>query len=334
MTFPLSMNRRDVLRVLGTSATIFSAPAFAEWKPARPIECVVAASPGGGADIYARVMQHVLQDRKLLGGQPFIVNNRPGGAGNIAAGELLRNPGEANVFTMYSTSFALAQVTGDFRYDLLQDFTIGPTLIQETMVVGVRADSPLKTGADLVAMLHKDPGSLRIAVAPLMYGHVHAALLKPLSAAGVRIDKLTVATYRSSGDSVVALMGGHIDVVTCTSTTLSAQLKAGSVRCLAVTGKKRLAGVYANVPTWLEQGVNASYHSVVGIMFPRGVPLDQLVFWDNRFRALSDSAEWTNALDRNGVTPYFLPSVNATRLVASEVAESRTLLAGLLIGHK
>jgi hypothetical protein len=111
----------------------------------------------------------------------------------------------------------------------------------------------LRVGTDLVAALKADPSKLRIAVAPALGQNTHMAIAKPLKAAGVAIDKLTIAPFRSSGESVTALLGGHVDVVSATAPVIVPHVQAGKLRILASASAQRGSGPLAEVKTWREQ---------------------------------------------------------------------------------
>src|SRR5690606_6264865 len=97
----------------------------AAWQPTTNIEYIVPAGPGGAVDTYGRIMAKIFDDQKMLG-QPLLILNKPGGAGMIAANELIRKPGDANLFAMFSTGYIISSLLGDFRHDLQNDFTMGP----------------------------------------------------------------------------------------------------------------------------------------------------------------------------------------------------------------
>jgi putative tricarboxylic transport membrane protein len=320
-----ALNRRGTLAVLLgalAGANAFAAP----WKPTGQVEYVIPSAAGGAVDIYGRVMKKFFDTHGSLGGQAFIITNRPGGQGMIAAAPVVERPGDADIFTMLSTGFMLGQILGEYKHDLLKDFTIGPIFFEEALVVAVRADSPIKDAADMVARLKKDPGSLRVAVAPGLNNHIHIAILKPLKVAGVATDKMTVAPFRSSAESVVALRGGHVDVVSASAANVVTGVSSGALRVIAVSSAARLPGVLAKAPTWKEQGIDSVYTSVEGVLFPPGITAEQIGFWDDRFRELSRSPEWAATLQQYEVTPRFMDHVQARAYVASELQESARLL--------
>src|SRR5690606_29239128 len=155
----ISVKRRSLVRLAMaiSLAAGMSLQASAEWQPETNVEYFVPAGPGGAVDTYARIMGKIMDDKKLLNGKQLIVHNKPGGAGMIATQELVRRPGNGHVFSLFNNGYIISKELGDFRYDLEKDFTMGPVLYQESMGVAVSADSPIRTGSDLLEALKKDP---------------------------------------------------------------------------------------------------------------------------------------------------------------------------------
>lgn len=319
--------RRCALPVLAVLCA--QAPAQAQWRPTAQVEYIIPAAAGGAVDTYGRVMKKIFDSRGQLGEQTFIISNKPGGHGMIATAPVVKRTGDAHLFTMLSSGYILGQVLGDFKHDLRKDFTIGPILFEESLAVAVPADSPIRNATDLVERLRRDPASLRIAVAPGLKGHIHIGILKPLKTAGVDTTRLTVAPFRSSAESLNALRGGHVDVVSASSTNMVPGLQSGALRVIAVSSAQRLPGVFAQVPTWREQGVDSVFTSVQGVMFPPGLSEEQIRFWDERFRELSREPDWINIMRTSEVTPRFMDHVQAKAYVTQQLQSSTELLREL-----
>ena len=144
-------------------------------------------------------------------GQTVLPENRVGAGGAIALQALAQQAGNGHWLGTFHTGAIAGAVTGLIKADVRQ-FPPVAMMVEETSVVAVRADSPLRSATDLVAALKANPASLRIAVAPALGQNTHLAIGKPLKTAGVAVDKLTIAPFRSSGESVQALIGGHVQL--------------------------------------------------------------------------------------------------------------------------
>lgn len=326
------MNRRLAAALLAGSCLLAPlAQAQAAWKPAERINFVIGVAPGGTVDLYARGIKDTLDTLKLVNGQTILVENKVGAGGALAMQLLKSQSGNAGYLGTFHTGAIAGAVTGLIKADP-RDFTPVAMLVEETSLVAVRADSPLKTGTDLVAALKADPTKLRIAVAPALGQNTHMAIAKPLQVAGVVIDKLTIAPFRSSGESVTALIGGHVDVVSATAPVILPQVQAGKLRILASAAPEPGTGVLAGVKTWREQGVPADYVSYNGVMLPPGVNAEQIRFWEEALRKVSQDKNWIALVERSGNKPIFRGYVESHRYLMSEWKATTELAASLNLG--
>ena len=170
---------------------------------------------------------------------------------------------------------------------------------------------------------------MSFAVAPTRGLNTHLAIAKPLKVAGVPVDKLTVVPFRSSGESMTALLGGNVDVVSATSPAVMPQVQAGKVRVLASAAPHRGIGMLAGISTWREQGVAADYISYNGVLLPGGVDAEQTRFWEDALRKVAESAEWQAMVVKSGNQPMFKGYVDSHRYLQAELAETRALVTAL-----
>lgn len=301
------------------------------WLPSQNINYVIGVAPGGSVDIYARGIKQALDNLKLANGQTVIAENRPGAAGLLALQQLQRNRGNAHYVSTFHTGAVAGQASGMLKGDL-REFVPVAMLVEETTLFTVGADSPLKTAQDMLAALKRDPSSLKLAVAPARGLNLHLALAKPLKLAGIDVSKLTVVPFRSSADSMAALLGGHVDMVAATGPTVVPLAQGGKVRMLASCSAQRGSGPLAEVPTWREMGVATDYASYNGVLLPGGVDAEQIRFWENALRQVSQSPEWRAMVEKSGNKPIFKGYVDSHRYMEAELNESRALVATLGIG--
>lgn len=301
------------------------------WKPAEMIRYVIGVAPGGSVDLYARGIKQMLESQQLVHGQTVLAENKPGAAGLLGLQQLQRNRGNAHHLGTFHTGSIAGQATGMLKADM-REFVPVAMMVEETSLIAVRADSPLRNVQDLLARLQRDAESVSFAVAPVRGLNTHLAIAKPLKVAGVAVDKLTVVPFRSSGDSMVALLGGNVDVVSATGPTVMPQVQAGKVRVLASAAPQRGSGLMAAVPTWREQGVAADYVSFNGVLLPGGVDAEQIRFWENALRQVAQSPEWQALVEKSGNRPIFKGYVDSHRYLEAELAETRALVTALGLG--
>jgi putative tricarboxylic transport membrane protein len=268
----------------------------ADWKPTAQIEIVIPNSPGGGNDAVGRLLQKLLQDRRLIP-TAAIVSNKPAGGGSATLSYLGQKANDPHIIAVVSITQQLNYITGT-QAQRYRDFTPLATMIGDFIGFAVRADSPITSGKDLLERLKKDPSSVAAGITALG-GNNHVALVLAARSAEVDTRKLKTPVFQSSGDSVTALLGGHIDLHIGSVGPLAKQLEAGKVRLLAVTSDQRLPGPLAAVPTWKEQGIAGTFNTWRGLWGPKGMTADQVAFWDDTFERISKDPQWKENLAAN-----------------------------------
>ncbi|MFM6997310.1 MAG: Bug family tripartite tricarboxylate transporter substrate binding protein [Limnohabitans sp.] len=333
----MSITRRHCLSAglasLATAGLLASGNSWAQaaFKPTERISYILGVAPGGSVDIYARGVQEQLQQLNLLNGQTMIIDYKPGGAGIISLQALQKTAGTGLGLGTFHTSTLVAIGAGMLKADL-REYPPVAMMVEETQLVAVRADSPIRNAQDLVQALLKDPASQKIGVAPSLGSGTHFSIAKPLKAAGVNIRQLTVAPFKASSESMSALLGGHIDVISATAPVIMPQVAAGKVRVLASASPTRGTGPLAQVPTWREQGVAADFVSYNGILLgPNSTPA-QIAFWEDALRKVSQQPAWQALVERNGGRPVFRNAAESMQYMVSEQAAINSLVQDMGLG--
>ncbi|MES2564051.1 MAG: tripartite tricarboxylate transporter substrate binding protein [Pseudomonadota bacterium] len=302
-----------------------AALAATEWRPERNIEVIVGVPPGGPLDGTARLMQKFLEKRHF--GISVAVMNKAGGSHAIAMAYLNQHAADAHYVSMALPNLLTNRIIGAHPLTYT-DVTPLALLTSEYIGMSVRAESPLKTGKDLLAKMRADPGSLTFAITSRASGN-HIAAGTVLKAAGIDLKKVKFVSFKGAAETTVAVLGGHVDVVMATPTSTWRHVQAGKMRMLAVTAPQRLAGEVSAVPTWKELGVNAvsaNWRSVVG---PKGLTPAQIAYWDQTLSAMVKSAEWQESLKSNQWEDEYLNSANTVKFMREEYKELEALLTEL-----
>lgn len=327
------MRKTSIMSVAATLAacvaSMSAVPAMAQsaWKPERNVEIISGTAAGGAVDRANRTVQKIWQEKKIVEATSAVVN-KPGGGNTIAWNYINQHAGDGHYVSIAPYTLLTNKIVGMTPLTW-SDFSVIALLFNEYITVSVRSDSPIKTAADLVQRLKKDPSSLSIAVASTLGNHIHIGIAKPLKAAGVDIKKLKVVAFKSSGESVTALLGGHIDVVSSTTPNVIGQLQAGTIRVIAIGSAARLPGGLAGVPTWKEQGVNDVFNASQGAIGPKALSVPQMAFWETAFQKLSQTDEWKKELAGNYWDGNFLGGKEAEKYYAGQAAELREILTDL-----
>ena len=305
--------------------------AAADWKPANQVEIVVPNSPGGGNDAVGRLLQKLMQERRLIPTAANVVN-KPAGGGSAALTYLGQKTSDPHFMAVVSITQQLNYITGT-QAQRYRDFTPLATMIGDFIGFAVRADSPIASGKDLLERLKKDPSALSAGITAIG-GNNHIAYVLAARSGGIDTRKLKVPVFQSSGDSLTAMLGGHIDLHIGSVSQLVKQLEAGRVRVLAVTSDQRLTGPMASVPTWKEQGIAGTFNTWRGIWGPKGMSNEQVAFWDDVLERISRDAQWKENLAANLWESDYRNSGDTLRYLDALHVELRDVLKELGLAVK
>jgi putative tricarboxylic transport membrane protein len=209
------------------------------------------------------------------------------------------------------------------------DFTALAVLGIEYECVAVRADSPLKTGKDLLDRLKKDPAALSVSIGTSLGNSGHLAFALAMKAAGIDIRKLKTVAFNSAADGTTALLGGHIDLASTPPSAVLPHVQAGKLRVLALTAPTRAHGELANVPTWKELGVNSTHEVWRGVIGPRGMPRAQVAYWDDVLGKLVKTDAWKKDLEQSQIENVYRNSTETVKYLKTEYDEARGILTDL-----
>jgi putative tricarboxylic transport membrane protein len=293
------------------------------WKPERPVEITVPSGPGGSNDVAGRVIQKLFDDLKLLG-QPSSVVNRDGGGHTIAYSYVQQRAGDPHRIGIMSTPILMNFVEGRTQMSY-KDVTPIAYMITEPMVAAVRADSPIKTGQDLLNALKKDPNSLSIALTSV--GH-RVSIGIPMQKAGVDTKGVRVVVFKSGGETTTAVLGGHADVVVTSVSSLVPHQTGGKLRGIAVSADQRLGGPLASIPTWKELGYVSS-GSWKGIVAPPNITPAQIAFWEQVSQKAAQSKEIAEYAEKNQWLVEFKNAAETRKWMEEETARLQGVLTAL-----
>ncbi|HEV7820205.1 MAG TPA: tripartite tricarboxylate transporter substrate-binding protein, partial [Burkholderiales bacterium] len=187
------------------------------WKPSRPIAFITPSSPAGSLDLTARLMQKVWDDARTIG-VPIVVINKPG-AGNGIAWTYLNERIDGHAIAIGNTNLVSNPVTGAHSIGH-RDVTPLALLFDDYFALVVRADSPLKTMADVRDRLRADPGSVAVGFGPGIGAGSHTGAAVAWKAMGIDVRKSRFVPYKSAGDGIVAMLSGEIEVVCGTAANM------------------------------------------------------------------------------------------------------------------
>ncbi len=314
--------------VMFVSALLLAAGVEAQtWKPEKQVEIIIGTSPGGPQDRMGRAVQRILQERKLVT-TPLTVVNKAGGGGSLALNFLNQHPGDGHFMAVNALATLTNHITAKSTISP-SDLTPLAMMGAEYVGITVRAESPLKTGKDVLDMLRKDPTSLSVAVGTALGNATHLSFVLAMKAGGVDIKKLKTVVFGSGGDSMTALLGGHVDVAASAPSAMLPQVQAGKLRIIVIGAPVRLGGELAKIPTWKEIGVNSAFDLWRGLAGPKGMTRAQIQFWDVALGALVKTDEWKKELAENQVENIYKNSADTALQWKAEYDEVKGVLTEL-----
>jgi tripartite-type tricarboxylate transporter receptor subunit TctC len=257
------------LRLLGVAAAlslaIGAAPAAAEY-PDHPVKVVVPFAAGGPTDVMARLVAQKLSDALK---QQFYVENRPGAGGNIGMAEVARAKPDGYTLLVASSSYVVnPSLYAKAPYDPYKDFAPITLAAASPNIVVVNASFPAKSVKELIELLKKEPGKYTIANPGIGTTPQLAAELFKLS---LHLDATSVP-FGGAAPAIQSAISGHTPIAFSALPPTSPQVKAGTLRGLAVTSAKRSAAL-PDVPTLEEAGIKEQESETMqGIFAPAGTP--------------------------------------------------------------
>jgi len=252
--------------VLAVVAMLAGVGASAQDYPSRPVKIVVPFAAGGPADVYARFLAQRLQDAM---GQPFVVEDRPGGGSVVGTDIVAKSPADGYTLLLMSNTHTVNEsLMPQKPFQLMRDFTPVAPINYSDLVLVVNPSVPAKSLQELIAMAKAQPGKLNYASSgPGTPYHMAGELFKAM--AGLDIVHVP---YKESSGARTGVLGGQVEMMFDAVTVMNEHVKAGKVRALATSGKAR-SSVMPDVPTLAEAGV-PGYEAVIwlGLIAPKNTP--------------------------------------------------------------
>lgn len=297
------------------------------WKPSRHVELVAPSAAGGGSDTIARLVQRVLQENRIVE-TPVNVVNKAGAGGTLAWAGLNQHPGDGHYIAISTANLLTNFIAGRSTLNYTELTPIAQ-LFSEYAAFAVRADSPIKSGRQLMEMLKRDPASVSAAVGTTLGSGTHIALALTAKSVGADAKRLKAVVFPGAGNALAALLGGHVDIMGSPASNLIPHVLDGKVRLIAVTSPKRLGGALAQVPTLREQGANVEIDNLRGVIGPKGLSAGQLAYWEGALRKMSESADWRKYLEQNVWENSYTGPEGSRKALQVQTEEMRAGLAEL-----
>ncbi len=287
--------------------------ANAQTWPDKPVRIVVPFASGGPADVYARVLGQKLQD---VLGQPFVIENRPGGGAIVGTEAAAKSPADGYTLLLMSNTHTVNESL--FRtkpYSLMRDFVPVAPINYSDLVLVVHPGVQAKSLKDLLEQARSKPKALNYASSgPGTPYHMAGELFKAM--AGVDIVHVP---YKGSAGARTDVMGGQVQMMFDAVTTMAPMVKSGQLVALGTTGTAR-SSVLPNVPTVAEAGV-PGYEATIwlGILAPAGTPKAIVDKLNAEITKITTSAATKEAWGKQGATPMSMTPDEFTRYLRADI---------------
>jgi putative tricarboxylic transport membrane protein len=306
-------------------AAVQGAHAQPAWRPDKPVEIIVPTGASGINDANARLLQKAMQELKLVP-TPVLVNNKPGGNQSLAVVYLNQHPADAH-YLLYATATIFTNQIAGVTQLHYTDFTPLALLLVEYSVITVAANSPMKSMRDMVERLRADPESVAFGVVA-RGGPNHLAAAQAMRTAGIDPKRLKMVVFKTNAESLIAVIGGHIQAVVSSVSAALPQVQAGNARMLGVTAPQRVGGSIANVPTMREQGIDAlGIANWRGVFGAKGITPAQIAYWEDVIGRTTTTDDWKKQLDTNNLVSRFMRNREFAKYLEMEYGATRATMA-------
>ena len=317
----MSQQHLGVFLACITGFSAFGLQAQTAW-PQKTVRIMVGFPGGSTPDTAARILADGLSK---LWGQPVVVEAKVGAAGNLAADGVAKANDDHTLGVVINGNLTSAKLLNPkLPYDPTKD--LWPVSLLATAPLLLVSPADLPTGAAWVS-------AVRQANDKYSYGSVGIGSVGHL---GMEVIKSAIGNfgavhvpYSANPAIITAMLGGQVQMALMPPALALAHVQAGKLRVVGVSADRRLPGVFANVPTWKEQGVNLIYGGWRSIVGPKGLTAAQVAFWEGALRRASQSAEWKAELERNYWTDDFVTSAQFRKDLDKDYADMKAVLVEL-----
>ena len=290
----------------------------------RSLTIMAPAAPGGGWDQTARVLQKVIQDNSLASNTQVV--NVTGAGGTIGLAQLVNSHQGDGDYLMVTGLIMMGAILTNESAVTLDQVTPLIRLIGEYEVFVVPADSPYQTLADFITSWKADPAAVAIAGGSAGgTDHMLAGLLA--QAVGIDVSKVNYIPHSGGGESLAALLGGHVAAGLNGYAELETFIQAGRLRALAFSSESRIEGI--DIPTFVEQGINVSLANWRSVVAPPGITPEQKADLLKLVDNIYNSESWKTAVKENNWIDMYLSGPEYDTFMTEETTRVTAVLKSI-----
>ncbi|MDQ2081132.1 tripartite tricarboxylate transporter substrate binding protein [Xanthobacteraceae bacterium Astr-EGSB] len=298
------------------------------WKPTERVEVVVGVSPGGSMDRTARAVRDALVKGGFIS-QTSVVVNKPGGGHSVAYSYTARQKGNPHVIQVTGMPILTNRLLGRSPINY-KEFTPLGVVFSEKTAFAVRTESPIKDARDLVDRLKLDPAGISFSVSSGVGTVQYFSVAQIAKSLGLELKKLKTVSFKGSSEGITATLGGHVDVLATAVGTIAPFVESKQLRFIALAADERMTDeIMANVPTWREVGVDASFDMWRAVIAPKNLTAPQIKFWEGALKAITMSDEWKKLIEEQQLSARYNTAAETAALMDKEDKMYHELLSAL-----
>ncbi len=315
--------------------TLTAAPFVFAWEPTKPVEFIIPAGTGGGADQMARLIQGIVQKHKLME-EPLIVINKSGGAGAEGFLDVKGANGDPHkIIITLSNLFTTPMATGvPFNW---KDLTPVAMLALDQFILWTNVDEPYKDAKEYIAAA-KAAGPSKFKMGGT--GSKQEDQIITVALEKATGTKFIYVPFKGGGDVAVQLVGGHVNSTVNNPAEAVSQWRAGKLRAQCVFDSERIpfktkvteTQSWNDIPTCKEAGLPIDYVMLRGIFMPGGVTAEQTKYYVDLLTKVRATQEWKDYMERGAFNPTFMVGAEFTKWLEAAETNHRNLMteAGFL----
>lgn len=300
--------RKGFALIASLLAIAVAAPVFAQatFTPSQNIEWIVTSSPGGGSDIYTRVIGDIMTKMNLINGKTILVNNKTDGGGEVGRLTVSRVAAgrQADHTLLTFNSGDLMPMVANTA-NRIENFTPIALMAVDKQLLYIGQQSKYKTFADVIAAV-KAGQDVVIAGSKGDDVATYKMLIKEL---GFTETQLAFITNNATSDAITSILGGHVDLVLSKPAAADQYVLAGKLTPILALSNVRFTGNLASAPTLSEVGPykNVEYPVWRGVVGPKGMSQAAAKYWSGVFKAVSDSDAWkAGYIEKYKLQPFYM----------------------------
>lgn len=317
IAFVLMLTMSLSMLLIGCSNKDNESSTDAGWKPSKDMEWVVTSSPGGGSDIYTRIITDIMATEKLVS-ETFLVNNQTDGGGEVGRLRVSREKDDGHMLLTFNSGDLIPMVQNtDNRIENFKPVAI--MAIDQQLLL----KSTQTTYADFTEAIEAAKSGTQVVIGGSRGDDISTYELM-LSSLGVDENQMAYMMFDATSDALTSLLGGHVDFVISKPAASMQYLESGDMEAVAALATQHFEGDLADVPLLSEIGDYEDIDNPVwrGVAAPGSTPDEAIEYWSDALRQVSESEKWkTDYIEKNLLVPMFMPHDEAKEYMENYQAE-------------